>query len=181
VLDPTLLLDKSDYKEIIYNKCIENKYIYIYSININSIDDIYWDDLKKYADRNNFSILTTPSDGYIKGEELFGQESQYSYATVEEWLGNIFYSNLVITPSFHGIALSIILEKPFIYIPLKGKYATGNNRVLDLLKDLNLNDRIKTSDNTFEEIIDSNIDWEKVSILKNKMRTVSIEYLNKNL
>lgn len=66
----------------------------------------------------------TTGSGYKKAEEIFNK-ALYDYSTVEEWLTNIYYSDLVVTASFHGIIFAYVLRKNFIYMPLQGKYAKG--------------------------------------------------------
>ena len=141
VIDPTLLLNKGKYLELIGKPITKKELVFIYSLNISSSDQICWNELKEYASNNGLSVKVTPSQGYFSADELFGDEVEYSYATPKEWLQTIAESRLVVTPSFHGVVLSIIMETPFVYVPLGGQYASGNSRITDLLKDLKLENR----------------------------------------
>lgn len=182
VLDPTFLLKKEDYLNLISRK-FDSKmnYLYIYSLNIQSSKDIRWDELNCYVEEQNLDVVVTPASGYFKGLELFGEEVEYDYATIEKWLHNIDQANLVVTPSFHGIVFCILLETPFVYIPLKGNNAEGNNRIYDLLFELNMDNRILTDDNSYTSIINQSINWafikEKIDLLRNE----SIEFLVSSL
>lgn len=181
VLDPTFLVKKDDYLELI--KQVDNKsgkkYVFIYSLNISSPKEIRWDELKQVQKEKQ--IIVTPSDGYFTGDELFGTEVEYSYGTIQEWLAKIYYSSLVVTPSFHGVALAIILEKDFIYTPLKGVCAKGNNRIFDLLTDLDLTDRILSEERRYEEIINCPINWQRVNEKLNVLRNDSLAFLTNSL
>lgn len=182
VLDPTLLLDKSDYLNLC--KTITSKiknFIFIYSLNIASSSDIRWEELKNYGIERSTNFIVTPSDGYFIGGELFGSDVEYEYATIEEWLAFIRDAQLVVTSSFHGVALSIIMETPFIYIPLKGRFSTGNNRVLDLLKELHLENRILNDDTNYLNIINNNINWQSVKRDLTLYKNESISFLKKSL
>lgn len=64
---------------------------------------------------------------------------------MEEWLGLIDKASYVVTNSFHGTALSIILNTPFISVPLTANSKKMNDRLETLLTRYNLVDRI-TSD-----------------------------------
>lgn len=176
VLDPTLLLEKTDYLQLLGKVASTKKYVYIYSLNIVSANEIRWNELQLYIKRNKNHIIATPASGYTPGRELFGS-IDYSYATIQDWLSNIYYAELVITTSFHGIAFCVLLEKPFVYIPLKGKYSRGNNRVLDLLEDLDLNHRILDDNSTYESIAQQSIDWHLVNLKLIRKREHSFLFL----
>ena len=62
--------------------------------------------------------------------------------SVEEWLGYISSSDLIVTNSFHGCIFSIIFNKPLIFT-----YNTqrGNARFFSLVELFNLNDNFITS------------------------------------
>lgn len=183
VLDPTLLIDKQNYLELTSSISRKKKpYIYIYSLNIESPKDIGWDDIKKYADCHNWGVIVTSSSGYITGNGVWNDEKvQLEKATVEEWLSNIERSNLFVTTSFHGVVFAIILQKDFVYVPLKGKYSKGNNRALDLLSSLNLSERVYSGGNSFEHIIENTIDWGLVSRLLQNEKNRSEEFLFNSL
>lgn len=185
VLDPTLLLDKCRYLELLNERPKvkpDNKFVYIYSLNISSPDEIRWKELRNYIDRNNLDVKITPASGYIVGKELFGNDVAYEYATIPQWISNINQSELLITPSFHGIVFAIILNKKFIYVPLKGEYSKGNCRVLDLLDKLELSNFILDDKKSIESYINQKIDWKIVSFkleqLKNNSHLLLAKYLN---
>lgn len=181
VIDPTFLVTKMDYMDLI--KQVKNKhkadYIFIYSLNISRPDEIRWNELKCELDGKH--VIVTPSDGYIVGAELFGSEVEYSYGSIQEWLSNIYNSSLVVTPSFHGVALSIILEKDFVYVPLSGACSEGNNRVLDLLNDLDLTDRVLLNTMRYKEIIHDSINWQDVKEKLSSLKKASLEFLKNSL
>lgn len=181
VLDPTFLLRKNDYLKLISQdkNYPHRNHLFIYSLNISSSEEIRWQELKN--ELNIHDCVVTPSDGYFNGSELFGSDVEYSYGTVQDWLTEIFNSSLVVTPSFHAIALSIILEKDFIYTPLKGECGKGNNRVLDLLCDLGLTDRILTDDKSYSEVAGKAIQWDKVNESLRILRDDSISFLRNSL
>lgn len=181
VLDPTFLGGKEGYMELIKqagNKYVKD-YVFIYSLNISDPKEIHWDELKKIC--KDKQVVVTPSNGYFAGDELFGNEVEYSYGTIQEWLANIYYSSLVVTPSFHGVTLAIILEKAFVYTPLKGAYANGNNRILDLLTDLDLVDRMLSDGKRYAEVISQPIDWSHVEERLEVLRNESLDFLKNSL
>lgn len=177
VLDPTFLLERKDYLSLISEPIKKKKQIFIYSLNISSSEQIRWEELKKDAKEKDLKIIVTPSKGYFDANELFGSEVEYLYATPQQWLKTIAESEFVVTPSFHGVAISIILGTPFVYVPLKGKFESGNARIIDLLSDLSLNNRIISDNQPYDSIISNYIDWEFVSKALKLYKKASYDYL----
>lgn len=168
VLDPTFLLTDKDYSSITYKQFFRD-YIFIYSINIADPKDIYFESLKRCY--SNPKIIVTPASGYIPSSEVFGKDADYKYAKPQEWLSLIKYSSLVVTSSFHGIVFSIIFNKKFAFVPIKGTYFASNNRVLDLLYELDLEYAIVNCPEDYDRIAKAEFNWEKI----NKQREILIK------
>lgn len=175
VLDPTMLLSSTEYLELAKN-AKGKECIYIYSINYASADDIPFEMIKQYADKQNLPIIVTPGSGYIPAMELF-EGVEYSYATIPQWIQHIAKAKLVVTASFHGIVFAMLFHRPFIYTPLKGEHASSNNRVMDLLEILDLKECIWDRNEEFNIKKCFNIDWEKVDEKLIAQKSLSISYL----
>lgn len=167
-LDSTLILDINDYKGLMAHRKHIEPYVYFYTVNVTDKKEIYWKRLSKLLKQRGYKTIVTTGSGYKRAEEIF-DGAEYDYATVKEWLSNIFYADTVITASFHGVAFSIMLQKPFIYMPLQGKYSTGNNRVLDLLSSVCLQNRVAHSWEDTVSMLNTKINYTEI---KNK------EFLN---
>ena len=180
-LDPTLLLPKPVYESLISNApTAPFKYVFIYSINIDSAEDIRWEQLKAYCEANSLEVVVTHASGYREGVELYAG-AYYVYPTIEHWLSLIAHAQMVVTTSFHGVALSIALGRPFVFVPLKGEHSNSNNRVVDLLADLSLTDRILSKHSTYSSLFSKPIDYMKVHELLQGQRDCSLEFINKAL
>lgn len=182
-IDPTMLLNVADYRNLFSSNSgkTASDYIFIYSLNIKTANDIRWSELRKLAISSECRVKVTPAQGYFSGSELFGSEVDYVYATPTEWLALINDAKAVVTASFHGIVFSIILEVPFVYVPLKGDYSAGNSRVIDLLSDLQLKDRILSEGVTYESILSSRIEWGNVKKRLAQLSDKSKDFLATNL
>ena len=180
VLDPTLLLDKQVYqkKALECQPLTKRPYVFIYSLNIQSRDEIRFKELEAYIKQQQLDLVVTPADGYCQGLEIFGQEAIYSYSTIEQWLSNILNASFVVTPSFHGIVLSIILEKPFVYVPLIGRHSNSNGRILEVLNVLGLNNRILRDGTSYSAIICEEINWNVVKDRLEREKELSFNYLS---
>jgi len=78
-----------------------------------------------------------------------------------DWLRMLARAQLVVSNSFHGIALSVVLNRPFIAVALPGKRAGLNARARDLLAQVGLSDRMaETADAaTVHRLVETPIDW----------------------
>lgn len=181
VLDPTLLLDNNDYKVFLSDRKIDVPYVYIYSINIQNPDEIRWEEVKKTCKERGLRIVATPASGYFKGSELFDGDVMYDYATIPSWLSNISNASMLVTTSFHGVAFALILHCPFIYIPLKGKFSFGNDRVEELLINLGLDVRIMKENMSIDDFFDNDIRWGVVDEMLSSKRIKSLSFLQNSL
>ena len=164
VLDPTFLLDKSYYLDLIknYNRDFDfnKKYIMIYQLDKNEkIKNL----INEVVEKFNFSIYE------------IDQKGEYY---VENFLFGMNVSQAVISDSYHGTVFSIIFNKPFIAFI---NYRRGGQRFVSLKETFNLNDRIIDSDNLVANLSlllePININQTKLSELKK----TSINFLKKNL
>lgn len=180
VVDPTLLLPAADYRELSL-KSKYSDYVYIYSLNISSSDEIYFEKIKEMATAQDCKIVVTPATGCTIGAELF-DEVTYDYATIPSWLSNIDNAKLVVTTSFHGIVFCILMHTPFVYIPLKGELSKMNNRAENLLSVVGLESRSAKSESGFEAVaLNRDIDWNVVDERIHQLRKDSYEFLRTSI
>lgn len=165
VLDPTILVDASVYKNMCHP--ITEKFIFSY--------------LLDYSNKDNIECLKMLHSYYdLPIKRIFLTKNKiikrlHSSPGIEDWLSLINGAQLMVTDSFHGVVFSIILKTPF-YVLLNGK--GGNSRIYSLLDSFGLKDRLITSVN---EINYTPIDWESVYFRLNKMKEKSIAFLLKAL
>lgn len=179
-LDPTLLLSSTDYLFLMDKNKVSQPYFYTYSINIASEKELYWKDLIAYASKNGLISISTTSSGYFPGQEICS-DTHYVYATIPQWLRYINNAEFVATTSFHGVVFCLILNKNFIYFPLKGSYAKGNNRVLSLLKATNIIEKVCWKKEDINKCIEYPINWKEVNELIKTMKQESQLFLHTNL
>lgn len=180
-VDSTMLLDCDHYRSLIHNKKNRNPFVFLYTVNITEPEEVYWTDILKFTKERGIECIVTTGSGYIPAKEIF-PDAIYDYSTVEEWLSNIYNSDIVVTASFHGIVFSIIFHKNFIYVPLKSRLSTGNSRVLDLLSSCGLNSRIAYSSAEMVSLLNTRIDYSKVNMdFFLKLREDSINFLKQSL
>ena len=162
VLDPTLLIDKKYYLNLIKNfkndKIIDNTYIFIYIVRNNSKEFI-----------NIVNNISNKYKTYLI--------NVFSNNQIKKFIYGIYNSKGVVTNSFHGTIFSIIFNKPFISFT---KNIKRDARFLSLKDNFNLKNRIidrkLTPDYNLLEI-PLNIN----KSLLNSLKVKSINFLKKNL
>ena len=164
VLDPTFLLDKQYYLDLIQNYKrdfdFNKKYLMVYQLDKNEIIKKFLNDAVKLL---NYTIY-----------EVSQQDEFY----VENFLFAMNVSQAVISDSYHGSVFSIIFNKPFISFI---NYGRGGQRFVSLKDTFNLHNRIIDSRNStanlsllLEPLV---INQTRLSELK----AISINFLKKNL
>lgn len=174
-IDPTLLLNSSAYDSIEIDSngtdVAGKPYVFIYTLNIRTAEEIYWDDFQKIIAKDGLQIRSVSSSGYLPARELLsGIENEQ--ATIPEWLNLIKYSEYVITTSFHGVVFCLLYHKPFYAVLLNNEYSKGNDRIISLLESLDLSFLIISNKESLTQAGFDRIDWvevdEKIVLLRKK-------------
>jgi hypothetical protein len=164
-LDPTLLLEASDYNKIAKNNGYIDKYLLIYQLIRNPKTT---EVAKRVAKERNLKIIEVCGTFYTK----LHSKNVICDAGPSEFLGLIRDASYIVTTSFHGTALSVVYRKDFSTILSKKR----NSRIIDFLTSLGLERRlVAEKDETFST---EQIDYLKpLSILEEK-KAQSIDYIS---
>ena len=164
VLDPTFLLDKQYYLDLIKNYQRDfdftKKYLMVYQLDENQAIKRY---IKESIEKFNFTIYRV------------SHQDQYY---VENFLFAMNISQAVITDSFHGTVFSIIFNKPFISFT---NYLRGAERFISLNQTFNLNNRII---DLKKNGVNLNLLVEPLIINEtrlNELKNISLDFLETNL
>ena len=96
----------------------------------------------------------------------------------EEFLGYVHDAEMVVTNSFHGSAFSIIYQKELYVVPLEGSMASLNTRMLDLLDQFKLQDRLCLNPTEVER---KAMNWDACNAILTQKRQEAKEYLQQLL
>ncbi len=171
VLDPTLLLSKSQWINLFQLKPLikKEKYILVYSV------------LRKnlIKDAVTFYSKALKMKVYSIDQMLFSSimvDKQIRNAGPQEFIKYFYHSNFIITDSYHGTCFALNFGKPFISV-IKGE---KSSRICDLLSILGKKERHISSKKQFSKQL---LEYDKVGLidLLNNLRKNSIQYLNKNI
>lgn len=96
-----------------------------------------------------------------------------------EWLQKLSSAQLIVSNSFHGVALSIVLNRPFIAVALPGKKARMNARIENLLNVTGLAERLVNANDAtaIHHLIKTPIDWAAVNARVAMLRADAGRYL----
>ena len=146
VCDPTLLLDSSEYINLINKVNIKKSDEYFLAYILDPNPEIGFRLEKLSNDRNIkiFIILDHPPDIRIENIKNFsltgkGNVEIKEINYIRDWLWYFYNSKNVLTDSFHGTLFAIIFRKPFITLKNNKR---GGERFISLLKSLNLMERL---------------------------------------
>ena len=160
VLDPTLLLDAKDWKKIIDNKrIVEDKYIFVYSVG--NANELFYKSVDKISKLTGLKIVFF--DKKKLSCKFKVKKERWYKAGPLEFLNLLYYSEYVVTTSFHGTALSTIFNKRLFVI-----LSSYPDRLLTLLNEFELDSRIVKSEGDIEKMLNTSSDWEKVNKSLNK-------------
>lgn len=179
VLDPTMLLDKKEWYELLANEAVstsencKNKQIFIYTLGNSIIKDK--DKFIEYSyKQKNYKIVHTSANNDFSGKD---------FPTIPEWFNHINKSQLVITTSFHCIVFCIITKTNFIVLPNTGKAIGMNDRIESLLNKLGLIDHLLPTFNKelFDKILHKKPDWKLIHREIANWREESYAFFKKHL
>jgi len=172
VLDPTFLLNKEDWKEVmkLYSN-MPSKYILIYQLSESSAIVELALTIAKEIKIPVYRICKRA----IKEEQNLGVINILD-AGPSEFLSLIFKASYLITNSFHGTAFSINFNIPFFSVISENK--KNNSRIESILSILNLSERL-ILDNRPIKGIDflTEIDFVTSNKILNAMRIASVDFL----
>jgi len=148
VLDPVFLLSKEDWEDLCKD---ENKYsepfIFEYTNRPGQLEQAL-----KAISYDAKGVKVRKISRYVNINDIFDKNKIIDYSiSPKRFAANIRDAQLVVTASFHGTALAIILEKPFISV-LTGD--TGkDSRIESLLEIAGLRNRIVSDKTSANEIL----------------------------
>ncbi len=174
VLDPTYLLAKEDWENILTNNLpIEENKNYIFCYFVGENQD-WVDDIKKLSHKIELPVHIVTSEARI----VPNVGVAHADFGVEEFLTAIHNAKYVITDSFHAIAFSVIFNKNFaVYKRFKDTdKSSQNSRIYDILNLFGLENRLVSSYEDLK-ILNIPVEYEKVNNIIKQEREKSLNFL----
>lgn len=166
VLDPTFLLTETQYVQnfALKEKNKRKKYILLYEVLNGYKIEAY---ARRLAQKCKLNIICISQSNKLR----HGMHVVRSSGPID-WLNLFYNAEYVVTNSFHGLAFSLIFHKQF-FVELLPPPATTNARMIELLRDLGLSDRIINSDKNCE----NNVNYEIIDSTFSQKRKESLDYI----
>lgn len=167
VLDPTLLLDREDYENLISQAEAT-------TANGTLLNYILDDNKEKTALVNRISEEKLVPFRINETEDCNNQVCRKS---VEMWLRAFRDADFMVTDSFHACVFSLIFNKPFVCV---GNKERGLSRFSIFIKDLGMDKNILMNTDEYDSAHDyspNKSSYDKLSILRQK----SVDFIKTNL
>jgi hypothetical protein len=177
VIDPTLLLTKEDYLDLIKDgSSIKVKVgLYYYILDMNDDSKALIDLISDYSKLDPYTV--SPTEKRQKGKEF--NINNCIYPPVPKWLEGFSKAEFIITDSFHGCIFSILFNVPFLVI---GNRNRGLTRIESLLETFNLSARLVSPiDGMNIKNIMTPIDWGKINEVISSEKNQSMAFLRESL
>lgn len=180
-LDPTLLLDRSEWEKITEENVIKEKYLFCFFLGDGT-------EARKtaaeFAKKHNLKIVTLP---YLLGEyrecdDNFGDYPLYDVSP-GMFLTLIRDAQYVFTDSFHASVFSLIFQKQFFVFNRKG-FKSMNVRIYTLIDIFDVKERFCDDESkTTLEYIESlqNIEYNRTFAKYEEKKAFSIRFLRDNV
>ena len=177
VLDPTMLLNKEDYEEIIINENeqpISSGNLFTYILDESEEKKKIVGIVSNKLGLVPFAVMPKCRIHHSTSKQI----NDYIYPPVTRWLRAFMDSEYVVCDSFHGAVFSIIFNKPFLVI---GNKERGMARFNSLLQTFGLSNRMITSHEQLESIISQPICWQNVNKIREQLKSKSFQFLTEKL
>lgn len=168
VLDPTMLLTKEEYIQLIEKEKEpkSNGTLFNYILDPDAKKSVFIQKVAKAKGLKAFQVLTKCQAEIRTKEDVKKRIEDCVFPGVTTWLRAFMDADMTIVDSFHGMVFSIIFNKPFWAI---GNVSRGMSRFTSLLKMFHLEDRLLDADNLDDVDFSKPIDWTMVNgILEEK-------------
>lgn len=172
VLDPTMLLSRDDYLDIINKKVQASHYVGFNFLDFNQTKLDILDRVCNILGKDKLQINSMTENPNAPMREKVAP-------TIDDWISGIANADFVIADSFHATVFCVIFHRPFITIANERR---GLSRFTSLLKMFQLEKRLVTiKENVTEDLIMQPIDWDYIEYKKSELRKESLQFLTDGL
>lgn len=174
-LDPTLLLDERIWKEFVsFEKEMDEPYCLFYFLGNNQMN---YNSALNIAKKQNLKVKLIP----VFTKDAKKESCVNDCIGPSEFLSLIKHASYICTDSFHGMVFSVIFHKQFVGFERfkNNDEKSQNTRIYNFLNQLDLNNILlrQTEKNSWENISNNFIDYEKVDKKLSILKENSIVYL----
>lgn len=179
VLDPTMLLDASDYRRILEDAdyrggtSVRKPHLMKYVLDAGEEKE----SVVRWA-ASSLGLEVYDSLPYLGADDDRIPPEDTAVPSMESWIAGFADAGFTVTDSFHGCVFSIIFNVPFIAI---GNSSRGMARFTSLLRMFGLEDRLAAPGERPDTALLGQPDWNRVNSLLAGYRKSSMDYLRRCL
>ena len=178
VLDPTMLLTKEEYIQLIEKEKEpkSNGTLFNYILDPDARKSAFIQKVAKAKGLKAFQVLPKYQTETRTKDDVKNRIEDCVFPGVTTWLRAFMDAEMTVVDSFNGMVFSIIFNKPFWVI---GNAHRGMSRFTSLLKVFHLENRLLDASGLDDVDLSQSIDWESVNeILKEKQKECKLLLLN---
>jgi len=170
VLDPTLMLTKGDWHRLLNitaSSVQSQPYILVYTL---KKDAVVRQVVNVVAKQLGLQVIAIDQDPYLG----YHVDRHIMDACPREFIELISNATFIVTNSFHGTAFAINFGISFIAV----KPESGTNRLLSLLTNLGLEDRLVLTNELVSELVSRPPDYTTANAILGNLRSATIDFLD---
>lgn len=176
LLDPTLLLNSSEWDKLINTAESDKKYIFYYAF---KYSDEVNAKVKMISEKTKMPVIIMDVKWWLKKGIKNGFKISKDGGPLE-FLRLVRNASLVLTTSFHGTVFSIIYNKKFWFLD-SSMHNKNDDRAFTLLESVGLENRMVDVKNADNIDIMKEIDYSEPNKKLQKLQQKSINYLKENI
>lgn len=181
VADPVLLVRKQQLLQLSGgDKYFKSDTLFAYFVNMTDDSQLPIGPLNELSSNMNCELAISG----IQGAEVLIPSQNYVCPSPHEFVRAIADSKFLITNSYHGTVLALMLHTPFVTIRQSGRTASQNTRQEELLDFFNLQNHLITIDDLINSDIgklSQSINWDLVDESLESTRNFSRDWLKEAL
>lgn len=176
VLDPTLLLNREEWRKYASPMVFDEPYLLVYSVESQQRDAIVGEIAQKVAKAKGLKIYEVNYFG--ENKVIPGCDKHFFYATPDLFLALISNASYVVVSSFHGTAFSINFNKDFLSVA-PDRFSSRLDGILNMTGLENR--KVSSVDEVSENLLESSIDYSSVNSRLKVEREKSLNFLKQQL
>lgn len=165
VIDPTMLLDKNQWLQVIEmpKNMPKEKYILTYLLGEKSKQ--YEEFINRLKNERNLKVINILD---LNNEDIYCVDPG-------EFVYLINHAEVMITDSFHGAVFSILMKTPFVIFERQDAHVSMNSRIDTLVTTFRMESRLSSQITSIDDVF--NIDFTHIDEILKYEREKSIRYL----
>lgn len=168
LIDPTLMLEKSEWLKIASPRLVKEPYLVL--MLLYNEDNHATEYARKIADEKGLKLVKISWE--MRKPPLVDQ--LFTHRSPADFISLFYYADFVVTNSFHGLAFSLNLEKQFIMVP-RNEF---NSRIESLLRLVSQSNRLVTSEENALDESEKEIDYKVIKERFSAERQRTYEFLD---